>query len=97
MNRCRHCGFWIVTDEDVANGAQLGRTSAMHWRSCESKRDWPAHMRVRTALVDAPLVIDLPVNNEPRVRMHMPARVIREQANEKNLVIPAPSSEVFYG
>jgi len=46
--RCVNCGYPIIRDEDVARGIKLNSYSAIHWKTCVSKKDWPAYMLVKS-------------------------------------------------
>jgi hypothetical protein len=56
--RCVNCGYPIIRDDDVARGIKLNSYSAIHWRTCVSKKDWPAYMLVKSnAKVPAQAII----------------------------------------
>lgn len=44
--KCAQCGYPIIDDNDLANGANLTNNAAVHWRTCVSKRYWPSYMRI---------------------------------------------------
>jgi hypothetical protein len=46
--KCVECGYPIIDDEDIANGAKIPNNAAVHWRSCVSKRYWPSYMKVKS-------------------------------------------------
>lgn len=56
--RCVNCGYPIIRDDDVARGIKLNSYSAIHWKTCVSKKDWPAYMLVKSnAKVPAEAII----------------------------------------
>jgi len=56
--RCTNCGYPIIRDDDVARGVKLNLYSAIHWRTCVSKKHWPAYMLVKSnAKVPAQAII----------------------------------------